>query len=360
MEDRPVDVLIVDDSAVVRMFLVHLLQSDPQIRVIGSVNSGEDALVFVRAQQPDVVLMDIHMPGMDGFETTRRIMETHPVPIVICTATTSVRETATSFRVMEAGAVACVAKPVGREHPDFEEMAEELLQTLKLMSEVKVVRRWSRTRNMPVKTSAPSPAEWSQALTDLQFVAIGASTGGPPVLQSILTGISTNCPVPILIVQHIARGFLPGLVEWLNDTTGTPTHTAVHGALPLPGHAYLAPDDLQMGVSSSGRINLTRGAMENGLRPAVAHLFRSLVEACGPRAVGVLLTGMGRDGAAELKLMKDAGAITIAQDRESSVVHGMAGEAIKLGAVSYVWPAEKIAEKLLGLFDKLNTQKAEP
>jgi len=146
MADRKINVLVVDDSAVTRLFLVHLLESDPQIQVIGAVFDGQAAADFVIQQRPDVVVMDIHMPRLDGFEATRRIMETQPVPIIICSATTDTREVAVTFRAMEAGAVACVQKPVGREHVDFEERATNLLQTVKLMSEVKVVRRWSRSR----------------------------------------------------------------------------------------------------------------------------------------------------------------------------------------------------------------------
>jgi len=176
------------------------------------------------------------------------------------------------------------------------------------------------------------------------------------VLQTILAGLPKDFAAPILIVQHIARGFLSGLVEWLNQTTGWQVHTAAHDCLPLAGHAYLAPDDLHMGVSRSGRILLTHEEPENSLRPAVSFLFRSLALVCGPDALGVLLSGMGRDGAAELKLMKDNGATTIAQDRESSVVHGMPGEAIELGGATHVLPADKIADTLITLVKRRQAQ----
>jgi len=348
-----VNVVVVDDSKVTRQLLVHILESDPQIRVIGALTDGQAAVDFVAGNCPDVVLMDIHMPGMDGFEATRRIMETQPVPIIICSATTDPKEVATTFRSMEAGAVAFVEKPVGLGDDNYQAVAANLLQTIKLMSEVKVVRRWPRVRSGGSST-AVAPGVLKSEPAGIRVIGIGASTGGPPVLQTILSSLPKDFPVPVLIVQHIARGFLPGLAEWLNQTTGWQIHLAAHGTCPLPGHAYLAPDDFHMGVTPSGRIFLTREPPENGLRPAVSFLFRSLAESFGASVLGVLLTGMGKDGAAELKLMKDRGAETIAQDRESSIVHGMPGEAILLGGATHVLAADKIAETLIMLVNREN------
>jgi two-component system chemotaxis response regulator CheB len=351
--NRPIKVLVVDDTAVTRMLLVHLLDSDPGIRVVGAVADGQAAVEFVQAEKPDVVLMDIHMPRLDGFEATRRIMETQPVPIVICSATTDPTEVATTFRLLEAGALACVAKPVSREHPDFEPLTANLLQTVRLMSEVKVVRRWARHRNL----SAVPRSDDSRSLASVRLIGIGTSTGGPPVLQTILSSLPKDFPVPLLIVQHIARGFLPGLIEWLDQTTGLRVHLAAHGVRPLAGHAYLAPDDFHLGIDTTGRMTLSREEPENGLRPAVSYLFRSLAQTCGPAAIGVLLTGMGKDGAAELKLLRDLGANTIAQDQASSIVHGMPGEAIALGAACHVLPPERIADVLVGLISNRATAK---
>jgi two-component system chemotaxis response regulator CheB len=348
MSEGKISVLVAEDSTVTRMLLVHLLESDPQIRVIGAVSDGQAALDFVKEHKPDVVLMDIHMPRLDGFEATRRIMETQPVPIVICSATTNSKDAVITFRSLEAGAVACIETPVGREHADFEETATNLVQTVKLMSEVKVVRRWPRTRPAP----AGRPMELKPAPAAVELIGIGTSTGGPPLLQTILAGLPKDFSVPILIVQHIAHGFLPGLAEWLNQTTGFRVHIASYGTRPLAGHVYLAPDDFHMGISTGGQIRLTKEQPENGLRPAVSYLFRSLAEVCGPNALGVLLSGMGKDGAAELKLMKDKGAITIAQDHESSVVHGMPGEAIALGGATHVLPADRIPDALLTVVNR--------
>jgi len=352
----PINVLVVDDSAVTRIYLVHLLESDPQIRVIGKVSSGQSALDFIKEQAPDAVLMDINMPGMDGFEATRRIMETQPLPIIICTAAMNPREVATTFRMLEAGAVACLEKPGSREHPDFAALSANLLQTIKLMSEVKVVRRWPRSRQTEALMPAARLIEAKSPPAGIKLIGMGASTGGPAVLQTILASLPKNFPVPILIVQHIAPGFLAGLTEWLNQTTGLQIQIAAYGTSPLPGHVYLAPDDFHLGISSNGRLLLTKEDAENGLRPAVSYLFRSLAQLYGSGAVGVLLTGMGKDGAAELKLMKDRGAITLAQDRESSVVHGMPGEAIALGGATHVLSADKIADLLAAVVSRQNGQ----
>jgi two-component system chemotaxis response regulator CheB len=222
------------------------------------------------------------------------------------------------------------------------------VQTVKLMAEVKVVRRWPRKRP---GEPAPRAVEMglAQAPAKLRIVAMGASTGGPPVLQTILAALPKNFPAPIVIVQHMAVGFSRGFMEWLAQSSALPLHLATQGELMLPGHVYLAPDEMQMKVSRNDRILLTRDEPENGLRPSVSSLFRSVAEVYGCDAVAGLLTGMGRDGAEELRLLKEKGAVTFAQDKDSSVVHGMPGEAIRLDAAMLVLPPEKIAAVLASL-----------
>lgn len=340
-----IDVLVAEDSAVTRLRLVRLLEGDPRLRVIGAVHDGQEALDFVAVQRPDVILMDIHMPRLDGFEATRRIMESHPVPIVVCSAVSDVHDTAIAFQALQAGAVACIEKPFGGDAAESQAKGKYLVDTVKLMSEVKVVRRRRRVRQDPAAPPASAPARTAAP----RMIGIGASTGGPPVLQAILSGLPKDFPVPVLVVQHIAPGFLPGMASWLAESSGLQVCIASAGSVPLPGHVYLAPDDLHMGIGAGGRILLSREAPENHVRPAVSFLFRSLLEACGSAAVGVLLTGMGRDGADELKAIKDSGGITIAQDEDTSVVHGMPGRAIALGGATQVLAAGRIAEALVAL-----------
>ena len=343
-----IKVLIAEDSPVVREFLVYLLGSDPDIRVVGTANDGEQAIAAVKHYRPDVITMDIHMPKMDGLEATRRIMETDPTPIVIVSGSTDPHDVAMTFRSMEAGALAVLRRPAGIGHPDHETTARELVQTVKLMAEVKVVRRWPQTRREPALPPAAKTL-LEKIPAKIKVIAMGASTGGPPVLQTILAMLPKDLPVPVLIVQHMASGFTQGFVEWLARSSGLPVHVAMHGELMLPGHVYVAPDECQMKVEHGGKIVLTKDAPENGLRPSVSYLFRSLAAVYGGDAVAGLLTGMGRDGAEELKLLRDKGAVTFAQDKDSSVVHGMPGEAIRLGAATLVLAPEKIGPVLMSL-----------
>ncbi len=346
-----VKVLIVDDSASMRLFLERIFAADPEIEVVGSVDSGEEAVAAVARLKPDVITMDIHMPGMSGLDATRRIMETYPTPIVILSGNLDPDEVLTSFKAMEAGALIALPKPRGAGHPDHEREIGSLVRMLKLMAEVKVVRRWPRD-----KKGVPSPPipelTGEGASLPLRVVAIGASTGGPVVIQTILAGLSENFPLPVLIVQHMAAGFVQGFAEWLALTSRLPVHVASQDEQLLPGHAYVAPDGFQMQVEAGGRIRLSGDPPENGLRPAVASLFRSVADIYGKNAAGVLLTGMGKDGVDELLRLKEKGAVTIAQDQASSVIYGMPAEAVRVGAATYVLPPDKIVAMLERLAGK--------
>ena len=343
MTEHKIGVLLVEDSPVVQLLLVHLINSDSRLEIVGTAKSGEEAMEMLTRIKPHIVLMDVHLPQMNGLQTTRRIMETQPLPIVVTSATLKSDEIAMSFQAIEAGALAFVEKPVGPGNPRFDEMAGRLLETVRLMSEVKVVKRNARLRR-PATPSTMLAVPRQQ----IEIVAIGASTGGPPALRTILSGLPKDFVAPVLIVQHIAAGFLHGLADWLHNVSGLPVHVGANGQPLQPGHVYVAPENAHMGVSRGG-IVLSSEPPDNGLRPSVAHLFRSVARVYGANAAGVLLTGMGRDGADELKLLRNAGAVTFAQDAESSIVHGMPGEAIKLGAALYILPPDRIAATLAGL-----------
>lgn len=335
--------LIVEDSRSVRELLVRILESDGSVQVIGAVADGEEALAFLENQRPDVITMDIHLPRLDGMETTRRIMASNPVPIVIVSASWRKNDNASVFRAMELGAVAVADKPRGGDSPEARRNAAELLQTVRAMAEVRLVRR------KPVPAPPAPLSTRKPTRSPARVVAIGVSTGGPPVLRTILSSLPAGFAAPVLVVQHIAPGFLPGMVRWLAETTSFPVQIARRGEVVAPGHAYLAPDNHHMEIDSRHRIVLTSAPPESGMRPAVSHLFRSVLKVYGASAIGVLLTGMGRDGAAELKLLHDAGAVTMAQNEASSVVHGMPGEAIRLKAATYILPPEQIPPLLLKL-----------
>lgn len=339
-----IKVLVVDDLPVVREFITHILDSDPKIRVIGTACNGEEAIKAVRDMRPDVVTMDVHMPGMDGFEATRIIMETNPVPIIIVSGSVDPQEVSTTFRAMEAGAVAFVARPAGMGHADHEKTVKELLQNVRAMSGVRVVRKWPRSVQKDTSLLLREKAVRREK-AEIGVVAIGASTGGPVIIQRILASLPQDFPVPVLVIQHMARGFTQGFAEWLALSSGIPVRLAIHGESLHPGCAYIAPDGSDMLVEKT-RIILKKGDSSNAHCPSVSHLFRSVAEVYGEKAVGILLTGMGKDGAEELLMMKERGAVTIAQNEESSIVYGMPGEADRLNAATYLLSPDSIIDVL--------------
>ncbi len=341
-------VLVVEDSPVARDFLTYILSMNPDIHVVGTAKNGAESLEAVKKLKPDVITMDIHMPIMDGYEATKRIMETVPTPIVIVSGSMSVKEMSCTFKAMEAGALAVVYRPPGMNHKEFEAGNRELVRTVKRMSEIKVVRRIPRMQKAK-ESWYFTPSHRVKKESQIRMIAIGASTGGPPVLRKILSMLPSNLPVPVMIVQHIAAGFSEGFQSWLSGYSNIPLHFPENGTSLLPGHAYIAPDGFHMGVEKGPRIVLSDLPPEYGLRPSVSFLFRSAAEVFGSGAIGILLTGMGKDGANELKMMKDRGAITIAQDADSSVVHGMPGEAIKIGAAKHILSPEGISTLVTNL-----------
>lgn len=340
-----IKVLVVDDSAVAREVLVHLINSSPDMRVVGTASDGVEAVEAAQRLRPDIISMDIIMPRMGGPEAIEQIMQVAPTPIVVVTGNTITEEVRATFESLESGALAIVPRPYGPGGSDNGASAEHLLRTLRLMSEIKVVRRIKRGPARPLPRPGRSTEPQAHAF---RIVAIGASTGGPSALKTILGDLRKDFPAPIVVVQHIAAGFVDGFVNWLRDTSALPVALARHGEALMPGKIHIAPDGVHIGIDANERVALTLPARKSPgfICPSASHLFDSVVDVYGPQAIGILLTGMGRDGADELLKMKRAGAITIAQDKESSVVHGMPGEAIALGAADFILPPPRIAELL--------------
>jgi two-component system chemotaxis response regulator CheB len=332
-------VLVVDDSASVRALLAHILEAEPGIRVVGSACDGEQALEMAARLRPDVITMDLHMPNLDGVEATRRIMQSCAVPIVVVSAKDSAAEVGAGFRAIEAGALVLAERPLGIGHPDFADSARALVRTVCSMAEVRVVRRWARA-------GEPAPRRAPAAAPRRRLVLLGASTGGPAVLRAILAELGPDFPLPLVIVQHIAAGFAPGLADWLSRASGFPVSIAQQGQLLAPGCACLAPDALQLGVTRELTVTLAAADPEHGMRPAVSYLFRSVAPELRAAAVAVLLTGMGKDGALELRRLRDDGAVTIVQDRASAAVYGMPGEAVRLDAALLVLAPQQIGRAL--------------
>lgn len=339
-----VRILVVEDSPTVSAFLVDAFNRAPAMEVVAAVADGRAAVEAVRELRPDVVTMDVNMPRMDGLQATRTIMQECPVPIVIVSSVLGDR-TSASFKALEAGALAFVRTPVGRHDPMHESMLFDLLQTVRLMSEVKVVRRSERigAGGRPRSGAAVMAPDRSR---DMELVAIGASTGGPPAVRTILAALPPSLAVPVLVVQHMAVGFVEGFATWLSSETNHAVHVGGDGETARPGHVYIAPDGHHMGVDGLRTIRLATTPLEHGLRPAVSFLFRSLLETHGGRAAAVLLSGMGKDGARELLDLRKAGCATFAQDRDSALIFGMPGEAIRLGAASYVMSPPEIGAAL--------------
>jgi two-component system chemotaxis response regulator CheB len=339
-----INVLVVDDSAVARAVLVELLGSDPAICVVGTASDGEEAVAANARLKPDLITMDIHMPRMNGTTAIREIMQTLPTPIVVVTGNEITAEVRATFESLESGALAIVSRPCGYGPAAGDADSQRLLQTVKTMAEVKVVRRWNRS---------PARGESASPLPDIEInrprprlIAIGASTGGPVALKSILSGLRPSASPALAIVQHIAPGFMAGFASWLSNASGWPVIIATAGLTVQPGHAYLAPEGMHLGFDASERTKLEPGDKSALIVPSASHLFKSVARTFGPAAVGILLTGMGRDGADGLLALRKAGGLTLAQDRESSIVFGMPGEAVRLNAALHVLPPDKIVKLL--------------
>ncbi len=294
---------------------------------------------------PDVITMDLFMPEMDGIQATREIMIEAPTRIVMISGHLDLHEVKGSMQALDAGALTVLPKPPGPDHPLFNKAKEDLLKTIKAMSSVKVVRHW---RQRPLTPGQDAAARKPGATARIQVVAIASSTGGPTALQQILGGLPTDYAAPILIVQHMPVGFTPGLAEWLNDSTPLSVVIAQDDEPLKPGKVYLAPESRHLGVTPAGdRAVLASGPAIGGFQPSATFLFESVARAFGAAAMGIILTGMGRDGVDGLRRLRAAGGRIIAQDEATSVVYGMPREAVIAGLADAVLPIEEIILELL-------------
>lgn len=335
---------LVDDSATVRAAFRHLLAADPDIAVVGESVNGQDAVEAVPRTRPDLVLMDVLMPKLDGLEATAALMSRHPVPIVIASELVGT-DASLNFRALEAGAVDLMRKPTLQDIGD-PRYQTRFLRLLRALAAIPVVTRVAR-----VPRPGPAPASAAPALETLssagayRWLVVGASTGGPPALVDLFSAIKPTAS-PAVVVQHMMPGFTAGLVDWLSDRTRRPVELAQHGRAPEPGVIYIAAEGSNCTLRQN-RFHQVQCPPDSLFCPSVDALFRSIVtNGTAAQTIAVLLTGMGSDGAAALRALRDAGAHTIAQNEATSVVFGMPRAAIELGAATAVLGLGDIAPRL--------------
>ena len=350
-------ILIVEDSLTVGTYLEWIFNQQADMQVIGRVSNGKEAVSFVKRDKPDVITMDIEMPVMNGLQATRQIMSSHPVPIVIVTASRNARETQMTMEALSAGALTLIEKPRGMKSDIGEKIIEELITTTRLMAGVKVVTR--RAVSPVKKTLTPVMNDEVKKIStekEIKIVAIGVSTGGPAVLKEILGVLSPDFPYPIVVVQHIASGFIDGMVNWLSGILKIKIKTGRDGEYLQAGTVYFAPDGQHMTITLSGMIRMIKRSNDY-ICPSVSALFKSVYESFGNQTMAILLTGMGSDGAQEMKLLHDAGALTIAQHKASALIYGMPAEAVKLNAASLILKTQEIASFLKKIDDQSRNDK---
>ena len=342
---KRIRVLVVDDSPTVRSLLVAMMNGDQGLEVVGEASDGRKGVALTKKLKPDVITMDIQMPVMDGFQATKEIMISTPTPIVIVSGHVDIRELTVSMQALSAGALSVLAKPAGPTNPNYGVHQKALLDTVKKMAGVKVVRHW-REKGIKPKPAhlrhipAPPPG------ISREVVAIAISTGGPGALQQLLTTLPRDFPAPILVVQHIAVGFVEGLVSWLDSVSSLRVKAAEDGEDLLNSTVYVAPSGFHLGVCKRGRVLLSEESPIGGFRPSGTFLFDSVASVFGQSAVCVIMTGMGQDGVAGLAAVREAGGRIVAQDEASSVVFGMPGAAIEAGLVDVVLPLATIVTQL--------------
>lgn len=331
-------VLVVEDSPVVQQLLVYAIASDPRLEVAAVVGSGERALRVLDQVAADVVSLDIRLPGIDGFELTKRIMKQRPLPIVVVAS--DLHDLDIPMKALAAGALSVVEKPAGLARADYDAVARHLCTQLRIMSQVKVIRH-RIVRNAGSRVFDPPPAPGGRPAV----LGLVASTGGPNALAQVLGGLPLSIRLPILVVQHIGAPFVPGFAAWLDSVVPFPVTMARDGDPLCPGTVCVAPGGTHL-IVADGRVRLSGGDPVCGQRPSGDRLLSALAAAYGPGALGVVLTGMGEDGARGLLDMRLAGGYTIAEHESTAVVHGMPGTAVRIGAAVEELPLDRIASRL--------------
>ncbi|HTU65723.1 MAG TPA: chemotaxis response regulator protein-glutamate methylesterase [Steroidobacteraceae bacterium] len=356
---KKIRVLVVDDSALVRQILVEILKAAPDIEVVGTANDPFMARERIKETNPDVLTLDVEMPRMDGLTFLQNLMRLRPMPVVMISSLTE-RGAETTLKALELGAVDFVSKPKVDVAGTLSEFSDEILMKIRAAAGARVVSRKSAPAAVvPPKHSADAilPAATAAAgarrmlRTTDRIIAIGSSTGGTEAIREVLMGLPADCPA-IVIAQHIPEAFSLPFTKRMDSLAAMSVVEPVDGQQIKPGHVYIAPGGKHLLVERDGARYLCRineGPPVNRHRPSVDVLFRSVAQKVGPNAVGVILTGMGDDGARGLREMLDAGAPTIAQDEASSVVWGMPGAAVKLGAAGEILPLSRVAEAIMRL-----------
>lgn len=341
-------VMLVDDSPVALHILQRLLARAPDIQVVGTAVNGRDALALLPGLNPDVICTDLHMPVMGGLEFTRLVVAQQPRPILVVSVSVE-PGSPNVFQLLEAGAVDIFPKPNAFLEADQDKLARALTSKIRIVSGVHVFRRAGVVRH-----AAPSQPPRLPSSPPVRAVAIGASTGGPQALHTILSQLPAGFPVPVLCVQHIGDGFLSEMVAWLAQASRLPVRQAVQGEVPHAGVIYFPAEGAHLDLDDGGAFALSKTLPCEGHRPSATVTLRAAARCFGAGAVGVLLTGMGRDGVEGMVDIAAAGGVTIAQDEASCVVYGMPREAVARGAVQQVLPLEQIAAVLIALTDSRN------
>ncbi|MDB4900142.1 MAG: chemotaxis response regulator protein-glutamate methylesterase [Gemmatimonadetes bacterium] len=344
-------VLVAEDSATARALLVSLLSGEPDITVVGEATTGAEAVEMAERLAPDLVTMDVHMPELDGLEATKRIMTRSPRPILIVSSAAK-DDVELSLEATRSGALMVIAKPQGLQAPGFAADRRHLISMVRALAQVKVVRRHGAPLGMSLRATPASSASIlaSGRTAATELLAIAASTGGPAALRTILSQLPASLPVPVLVVQHIARGFTAGLADWLAGDSPMPIKVAELGERALAGTVYIAPDDRHLGIRRGPegdlRIVLDNTASLGTFRPSATYLFRSCAESVGRGVLALILTGMGDDGVDGLRDVRRAGGRILAQDEASSVIYGMPREAKRAGVVDLVVSLDDAARRI--------------